>query len=128
AVLHDAGGQAIEVNWAAEQLTGVPAAEIAARGIFGPDWKLRTESGADVPPAMRPPTYVINFDRPLVGLVAEVTPPGGRPRWLRIDANPILEADRLKWVVTTFYPVPEPAPRVATGAERAAPRAARRRP
>lgn len=110
AVLHDTAGQPVEVNWAAEQLTGVPVAEIAARGVFGADWTLRSDGGTEIPLPMRPPAYVLKFDRPLVGLVAEVTPPGGRPRWLRIDANPILEADRLKWIVTTFYPVPAPAP------------------
>ena len=108
AVLHDASGRTVDANWAAESLTGVSVQQITTDGIFGPNWSLKTENGAELPLSMRPPRYVMSFDRPLLGLVAEVTGPGGRPAWLRIDSNPILERGRLKWIVTTFYPVPAP--------------------
>ncbi len=113
AILHDATGKTVDANWAAESLTGVPVRQLAAGGVFGPDWSVKTEAGSEVPLSMRPPRYVIGFDRPLLGLVAEVTAPGRRPAWLRIDSNPILEHGRLKWIVTTFYPVPPPAARPA---------------
>ncbi len=109
AVLHDAAGRTVEVNWAAESLTGVSVQQITAEGIFGPAWSVKTENGAELPLSMRPPRYVMSFDRPLLGLLAEVTGPAGRPVWLRIDSNPILERGRLKWIVTTFYPVPAPS-------------------
>lgn len=108
AVLHDATGKLVDANWAVESLTGVSVGKITASGIFGPEWSMRSEIGADVPLSMRPPRYVMSFDRPLLGMVAEIAGPGGRPVWVRIDSNPILEHGRLKWIVTTFYPVPAP--------------------
>jgi GAF domain-containing protein len=108
AILHDAAGQAVEANWAAENLTGVPASTLAATGAFGADWVVRSEAGTDIPLGMRPPAYVLTFDRPLVGLVAQVAAPGRRLQWVRIDSSPILEGGRIKWIVTTFYPVPAP--------------------
>jgi GAF domain-containing protein len=119
AVLHDAAGRTVEVNWAAESMTGVSVQQITSDGIFGPTWSLKTENGAELPPSMRPPRYVTTFDRPLLGLVAEVTGPGGRPVWLRIDSNPILERGRLKWIVTTFYPVPAPTPKTSSRTSKA---------
>ena len=116
AILHDASGQAVEANWAAENLTGVPVRTLAATGAFGSDWMVRSEAGTDIPLGMRPPAYVITFDRPLVGLVAQVSAPGARPQWVRIDSSPILEGGRVKWIVTTFYPVAAPARK--TGAKR----------
>ncbi len=110
AVLHSATGQVVEANWAAENLTGIPVGQLLSGGAFGADWVLRNEAGTDIPLGMRPPHYVLKFDRPLVGLIAEVTPPAGRSGWMRIDSHPVLESGRLKWIVTTFYPVPAPRP------------------
>jgi PAS domain-containing protein len=110
AVLHDASGRILDANWAAGELTGRPQAELVSAGIFGRDWMMESEAGVSLPDAMRPPGYVLRFDRPLRGLVARVQAPGGAPRWLRIDSIAFKEHDRLKWVVTTFFEVAPPKP------------------
>jgi len=108
AVLHDAAGRMLDANWAAGELTGRPQAELVSGGIFGRDWVMESEAGVSLPDAMRPPGYVLRFDRPLRGLVARVQPPGGSSRWLRIDSIAFKEADRVKWVVTTFFELAAP--------------------
>ena len=62
-----------------------------------------------LPEAMRPPGYVLRFDRPLRGLVARVQAPGGTSRWLRIDSIAFKQRERVKWVVTTFFETPPPS-------------------
>ena len=113
AVIHDAAGRILDANWAAGDLTGRTQADLVSGGIFGRDWVMDSEAGVPLPEAMRPPGYVLRSDRPLRGLVARVQPPGGRPRWLRIDSIAFKQRERVKWVVTTFFetaPPPAPAP------------------
>jgi GAF domain-containing protein len=123
AVIHDASGRVIDANWAAGELTGRPPADLVSGGIFGRDWRMESEAGVTLPDAMRPPGYVLRFDRPLRGLVARVQAPGGAARWLRIDSIAFKQRDRLKWVVTTFFEVAPPAPAAPAAAP---PRRARR--
>lgn len=125
AVIHDASGRVIDANWAAGELTGRPQADLVSGGIFGRDWTMESEAGVTLPDAMRPPGYVLRFDRPLRGLVARVQAPGGTPRWLRIDSIAFKQRDRVKWVVTTFF---ETAPPAAPAAPSTALRRARRAP
>jgi len=108
AVLHDAAGRILDANWAAGELTGRPQAELVSGGIFGRDWVMESEAGVSLPDAMRPPGYVLRFDRPLRGLVARVQAPGGTSRWLRIDSIAFKQGDRVKWVVTTFFELAPP--------------------
>ena len=107
-MLHDAAGRILEANWAAGDLTGRPQAELVSGGIFGRDWVMESEAGVSLPDAMRPPGYVLRFDRPLRGLVARVQAPGGASRWLRIDSMAFKQGDRVKWVVTTFFELAPP--------------------
>jgi GAF domain-containing protein len=123
AVIHDPSGRVIDANWAAGELTGRPQADLVSGGIFSRDWTMELEAGVTLPDAMRPPGYVLRFDRPLRGLVARVQAPGGTPRWLRIDSIAFKQRDRLKWVVTTFF---ETAPPAAPAAPVAPPRRPRR--
>jgi PAS domain-containing protein len=116
AVTHDSRGRLIDANWAAENLTGMPLKRMTKEGIFGPDWSMEGENGMAIPLPLRPPESVLKSGRPVQGLRARVTPPGGQPRWLRIDSRAIEEGSRLKWVVTTFFESPPP---VLTGKRRA---------
>ncbi|HEX6351206.1 MAG TPA: GAF domain-containing protein [Candidatus Dormibacteraeota bacterium] len=125
AVIHDAAGRILDANWAAAELTGRSQADLVSSGIFGRDWAMDSESGVPLPEAMRPPGYVLRFDRPLRGLVARVQPPRGAARWLRIDSLAFKQRDRVKWVVTTFFEAPAPASEPASPA---APRRSRRTP
>jgi len=109
AVIHDAAGRIIDANWAAGELTGRAQADLVSNGIFGRDWVMDSESGVPLPEAMRPPGYVLRFDRPLRGLVARVQAPGGTSRWLRIDSIAFKQRERVKWVVTTFFETPPPS-------------------
>jgi GAF domain-containing protein len=109
AVIHDAAGRIIDANWAAGELTGRAQADLVSNGIFGRDWAMDSESGVPLPEAMRPPGYVLRFDRPLRGLVVRVQAPGGNPRWLRIDSIAFKQRERVKWVVTTFFETPPPS-------------------
>jgi len=110
AVIHDAAGRILDANWAAGELTGRPRSELVGAGIFGRDWEMESETGVPLPEAMRPPGYVLRFDRPLRGLVARVQPPGGTARWLRIDSIAFKEREQVKWVVTTFFETAAPQP------------------
>jgi len=109
AVTHDARGRVVDANWAAENLTGRPLKQLMKDGIFGADWTMQSESGMNIPMPLRPPESVLKSGRPVQGMRARVAPPGGQPRWLRIDSRPLEEGRRLKWVVTTFFETPAPA-------------------
>jgi PAS domain-containing protein len=108
AVTHDSRGRLTDANWAAENLTGMPLKRMMKEGIFGPDWTMHGENGMAIPPPLRPPESVLKSGRPVQGLRAQVTAPGGQPRWLRIDSRAIEEGSRLKSVVTTFFESPPP--------------------
>jgi PAS domain-containing protein len=108
AVTHDSRGRLTDANWAAENLTGMPLKRMMKEGIFGPDWTMQGENGMAIPPPLRPPESVLKSGRPVQGLRAQVTAPGGQPRWLRIDSRAIEEGSRLKSVVTTFFESPPP--------------------
>jgi PAS domain-containing protein len=108
AVTHDSRGRLTDANWAAENLTGMPLKRMMKEGIFGPDWTMQGENGMAIPLPLRPPESVLKSGRPVQGLRAQVTAPGGQPRWLRIDSRAIEEGSRLKSVVTTFFESPPP--------------------
>jgi PAS domain-containing protein len=115
AVTHDSRGRVVDANWAAENLTGIPLKQLVREGIFGPEWTMQSENGMTIPLPLRPPESVLKSGRPIHGMRARVTPPGGQPRWLRIDSRPLEEGQRLKWVVTTFF---ESVPPVGNGRRR----------
>jgi PAS domain-containing protein len=108
AVTHDTRGRLVDANWAAENITGLPLKQMIKRGVFGPDWTMQGENGMDIPLPLRPPESVLKSGRPVHGMRARVTPPGGQPRWLRIDSRAIEERRRMKWVVTTFFETAAP--------------------
>jgi PAS domain-containing protein len=108
AVTHDSRGRVVDANWAAENLTGRPLKLLMKDGIFGADWTMQSETGINIPMPLRPPESVLKSGRPIQGMRARVTPPGGQARWLRIDSRPLEEGRRLKWVVTTFFEAPAP--------------------
>jgi PAS domain-containing protein len=104
AVTHDGRGRVMDANWAAENLSGIPLKQLIKEGIFGPDWVMEGENGLSIPLPLRPPESVLKSGRPVHGMRARVTPPGGdKARWLRIDSRPIEEGGRLKCVITTFF-------------------------
>ena len=51
-------------------------------------------------------------------LVVQVTPPGGEPRWLRIDCHPVNGRGPKKWVVTSFFEVAAPETETRAGSGR----------
>lgn len=108
AVTHDSRGRLVVANWAALNVTGLSAARLDEEGVFGAGWEMEAENGTPIPLPLRPPESVVRSGRPVHGLTALVTPPGGEPRWLRIDSRPIEERRRLKSVVTTFFECPAP--------------------
>jgi PAS domain-containing protein len=110
AVTHDSRGRVVDANWAAENLTGIPLKQLIKEGIFGPEWTMQSENGMTIPLPLRPPDSVLKSGRPIHGMKARVAPPGGQPRWLRIDSRPLEEGRRLKWVVTTFFESAPPTP------------------
>jgi PAS domain-containing protein len=108
-VIHDAWGNLLDANWAAEELLGVRRAALE-RGVFlGPEWKVRVPGGRELPLPNRPPGAVIAIGKPIKKLIVEVTPPGASRRWLRIDSRELQHEQEAAWVVTSFFEVPEPA-------------------
>ena len=107
-LVHDSTGRFQDSNRAAEKLLGLSRDEMSARAVFGSGWSLSMANGAELPEPMRPPVSVISYGRPIQNLVAKVTPPGGTPRWLRIDCHPVNERGAKRWVVTSFFEVAEP--------------------
>jgi PAS domain-containing protein len=116
AVTHDSRGRVVDANWAAENLTGIPLKQLIKDGIFGPDWTMQSENGMSIPLPLRPPESVLKSGRPIHGMRARVAPPGGQPRWLRIDSRPLEEGKRFTCIVTTFF---ESVPPTASGRRRA---------
>jgi GAF domain-containing protein len=110
-VIHDLWGNLVDANWAALQLLGVSRKAIERKGFLGPEWTVRLAGGSEVPLSNRPPGAVITFKKPIQNLVAEVTPPRGAPRWLRIDSREIQQREQAVWVVTSFFEVPAPGSR-----------------
>lgn len=125
AVTHDSRGRVVDANWAAENLVGMPLKQLVKEGIFGSDWTMLSENGMSIPLPLRPPESVLKSGRPIQGMRARVTPPGGHPRWLRIDSRQLEEGRRLKWVVTTFF---ECVPPTGSGKRRSAGSAGDRSP
>jgi PAS domain-containing protein len=107
-VIHDAFGNLVDANWAAESLLGV-SREALERGVFlGPDWRVRVSGGRELPLTNRPPGAVTAIGKPIQKLVVEVTPPGGSARWLRVDSMELQHEQESPWVVTSFFEVPKP--------------------
>jgi GAF domain-containing protein len=107
-VIHDMSGNLIDANWAALELMGVSRNSIERKGFLGPHWSVRLPGGSDLPVPNRPPAAVLTFHKPVHNLVAEVTPPRGSARWLRIDSRELQHGDEAAWVVTSFFEVPQP--------------------
>jgi GAF domain-containing protein len=116
AVTHDPRGRLMDANWAAENLTGIPLKQLIRDGIFGPEWAMQSENGMSIPLPLRPPESVLKSGRPIHGMRARVTAPGGgKALWLRMDSRPLEEGGRLKCVITTFF---ETVPPVTNGRRR----------
>lgn len=107
-IVHNAGGEFVDANWAAENLLGV-GHDVLSQDAFGAGWSIRLPNGGDLLGPLRPPTAVSLYGRPIQGLVAEVAAPGGSPRWLRIDSSLVGASSGTRWVVTSFFEVPAPA-------------------
>ena len=117
-LVHDSAGRFEDSNRAAENLLGFSRDEMAASAVFGSGWSLSLANGAELPEPMRPPVSVVSYGRPIQNLVARVTPPGGSPRWLRIDCHPVNERGAKRWVVTSFFEVAEPSGESSTHLQR----------
>jgi GAF domain-containing protein len=107
-VIHDAFGNLVDANWAAESLLGVNRKALEHGVFLGPDWRVRVPGGRELPLTNRPPGVVTAIGKPIQKLVVEVAPPGSSPRWLRIDSMELQHEQESPWVVTSFFEVPKP--------------------
>jgi GAF domain-containing protein len=110
-LVHNAAGELVDYNVAALDILGLGAAEIDSKPPFGTGWTVALANGDKLPPSLRPPSALLNFDQRLHDVVARVSTRGGKPRWLRINCDKVQEHGRVRWVVTTFTEASPPTRR-----------------
>lgn len=102
-IFHDATGTALYCNAASERLLGLSEAQLAGRTSTDARWVAIFEDGTPVPGDEHAPSVALRTGKPVVGQVFGIHRPDHTLVWLRVNAQPIFEADgALVGVATSF--------------------------
>jgi diguanylate cyclase (GGDEF)-like protein/PAS domain S-box-containing protein len=102
-VVHDAKGEIVEANRAAEQLLGRPLAELLGRDAFDPGWRALREDGSDYPAQELPVTRTLASGEPLRNQTLGIRTPQGELRWLLLNTEPLFDAQgQISGVLSCF--------------------------
>lgn len=92
-LIRDSSGRIVGTNTAAEEILGVPEAQMRARDGRDPRWAFVDEWGRLLAPAEMPSIRVLESGRGLRDVVLAVQTPSedrmGRQRWVSISAEPL---------------------------------------
>ena len=107
-VVHDADTRILYTNPASARLLGLTQAQLVGRDAIDADWHFVRSDGTRMPLAEYPVNQVLTSRQPLhdqvLGIVASRD---ARPRWVLVDAFPVMEAERLHQIVVTFVDITE---------------------
>jgi len=102
-VLHAPDGRIVEWNPAAERVLGLSGDEMGGRTPVDPRWRAVRPDGAPWPGEDHPASRVLRTAQPVVAETMGVHRPDGSLVWLRVSAQPTLDAaNRLTGVVASF--------------------------
>ena len=102
-VLHAPDGRIVEWNPAAERVLGLSGDEMGGRTPVDPRWRAVRPDGAPWPGEDHPASRVLRTAQPVVAETMGVHRPDGSLVWLRVSAQPTLDAaNHLTGVVASF--------------------------
>jgi PAS domain S-box-containing protein len=103
-LLMDANGVFRDCNAAAEKILGRPAADIIGSRFTDEQWSGLRQDGTPLPNAEFPFWQAVVEREAMNDDVMGLYPPGGPPRWIRVNAQPLFEddADEPYGVLTCF--------------------------
>ena len=107
-ILHDASGRIIRWNPAAEVLLGLSGDELAGRTSLDPRWQAVHPDGTPWPGDSHPAIVALASGASVRRQVIGVHRPDGLLRWLRVNAEPVLDENgRATSVLAAFSDVTE---------------------
>ncbi len=102
-VFQDRDGRILNWNPAAERVLGLSAEELSGRTSIDPRWRAIHEDGTPWPGETHPAMESLHTGQPVNGQIMGVHQPHGSLVWLRVNANPVLDAQgRATSVLTAF--------------------------
>ena len=102
-VFQDIDGRILNWNPAAERVLGLSAEELGGRTSIDPRWRAIHEDGTPWPGETHPAMESLRTGQPVDGQTMGVQQPRGSLVWLRVKANPVLDAHgRATSVLTAF--------------------------
>lgn len=106
-VYHDASGAVTAVNPAAEHILGVSADALRANGRQASGWDAVREDGTVLASADYPYAVALRTGQPVRNFIMGVVTGNRGRRWMRVDAMPLYDGDRIDQVYTCFEDVTE---------------------
>jgi diguanylate cyclase (GGDEF)-like protein/PAS domain S-box-containing protein len=88
-LVQDTSGVVVECNDAAERVLGIPRAMLVGHRYPGPDQVIMREDGSELPIGTHPGLTTLDCGRPCRDTVIGLRGPGGRTRWVLVDAEPL---------------------------------------
>lgn len=102
-VFQGVDGRILNWNPAAERVLGLSAEELGGRTSVDPRWRAIHEDGTPWPGETHPAMESLRTGQPVTGQIMGVHQPHGSLVWLRVNANPVLDAHgRATSVLTAF--------------------------
>lgn len=89
-VVHGPDGRVVDANPAAEHLLGLSRDELLGRSPMDPRWKAHREDGTPLDGHEHPAMRALTSGRPLRDQVMGVESPRRGPRWISVNASPIV--------------------------------------
>jgi PAS domain S-box-containing protein len=115
-VLQLADGSIQASNSRAQELLGITAEQMQGNTSINCPWQTVREDGSDFPGEMHPSMVALQTGQPCCNVIMGFYQPQGELIWLKIDSQPLFQADRSTpyAVVTTFTEIGEPEPAFVT--------------
>ena len=111
-VLQFADGSIQACNSRAEKLLGMTAEQMQGNTSINCPWQTVREDGSDFYGEMHPSMVALQTGQPCCNVIMRFYQPQGELIWLKIDSQPLFQADRSTpyAVVTTFIEIGQPGP------------------
>ncbi|HVO06648.1 MAG TPA: PAS domain S-box protein [Burkholderiaceae bacterium] len=107
-VVQDAAGRIVDFNPAACRILGLDADQLAGRTSIDPRWRAVHEDGSPYSGDTHPAMKTLRTGRPSREDVMGLHKPDDSLRWISINSQPLLDADRaIVGVVTSFSDITE---------------------
>jgi two-component system CheB/CheR fusion protein len=105
-VFQNAQGEIIAANPAAERILGLTFDQMRGRTSMDPQWRAVDEKGDPFPGDQHPSMVALRSGKPVYGKIMGVFNPHlNQLRWIRVNAIPVYEGEKVKEVYTTFLDI-----------------------